>query len=299
MRATREHLLRSVREHRLWEPGMTVAVAVSGGGDSMALLELLVATAYGHGARLSVVTVDHGIHADSASWADLVLDRARSHGLPGSVLRLGLGPQASEADARSARYAALDGLNVDRVALAHHRRDQAETVVVHLLRGTGPRGLAGMPRVRGRYVRPALDLDPDELARYRPATCVDDPANTDPDFLRVRVRTELLPLIEHLREGSVAALARSAGLAREDDDLLSALADVLPLARQALLAAPRPLARRRLHSALGPVGTGLVEAGLALIARGGGQLDLDADRVLVVDGDEVRVQGRDRGDRAR
>lgn len=288
----KQAVLAAIRTHGLWEPGHRVAVAVSGGSDSTALLELLIATAGVHGGALEVVTVDHGIHPASAGWARDVAERARAHGLSCTIASLGLGAGASEDVARTARYAVLDGLDVDRVALAHHRRDQAETVLVNLLRGTGPRGLGGMAWRRGRYVRPVLDRAPEELHAWRPEAWVDDPANADPRHLRAAVRRELLPLLEALREGSVAALARSASLAREDDALLRELAGELPLRASVLAQAPRPLARRRLEGLVGPVGTGVLEAALACVARGSGRVALDGERDLVVSGDDVLMVGR-------
>lgn len=288
----KQAVLSSIRAHRLWEPGHRVAVAVSGGSDSTALLELLVATSGLHGAALEVVTVDHGIHPSSAGWARDVAARAAGRGLRCTVASLALGPGTSEEAARRARYSVLDGLDVDRVALAHHLRDQAETVLVHLLRGTGPRGLGAMAWRRGRYVRPVLDRSPEELRAWRPDTWVEDPANDDPRHLRVAVRQELLPRMEALRVGSVAALARSASLAREDDDLLRALAAELPLRASVLGSAPRPLARRRLEALMGPVGTGVLEAALMCVARGSGRVAVDAGRALVVEGDDVLMVGR-------
>lgn len=293
----KQRLIAAIRGRSLWAPGDRVAVAASGGGDSMALLELLVATRGLHGGDLSVVSVDHGIHADSGRWAAAVEARARHHGLRCDVFALGLGRDASEADARAARYAVFDGLDVERVALAHHRRDQAETVLVNLLRGTGPRGLAGMAWRRGRYVRPLLDVEPEALHAWRPAGVVDDPANDDPDFLRVRIRTELLPLLEDIRTGATAALARTASLAREDADLLDELAAALPFTRAALAAAPRPVARRRLRQALGSLGTGVIEAALDAVVRGSGAVRLDRERLLLVGRTlQITSAGEPRGD---
>src|SRR5690606_25781808 len=140
-------------------------------------------------------------------------------GLPCAVVRLGLGPGASEAVCRDARYAALDDVDADVVALAHHRDDQAETALLGLLRGGGTRAIGGMAWRRGRYVRPLLDVGRDEVrawAASRGLAWRDDPTNARPDFLRNRVRHELIPLLEALRAGSVTALARGAGHAAED-----------------------------------------------------------------------------------
>jgi tRNA(Ile)-lysidine synthase len=204
----------NVAQRGLWAPGQRVAVAVSGGLDSCVLLQLLIDTLRWHGASLSVVTVDHGTRKDSASHADFVETLARAAQLPCERFSLHLGEGASEAACRDARYACLAAVNADVVALAHHRDDQAETVLINLMRGTGPRGLAGMSWKRGRYARPLLDVPRSEIdawASARGLSWVEDPSNTDPRFLRNRVRHELLPLIESIRPGSTAAIARSAG----------------------------------------------------------------------------------------
>lgn len=209
----RHHVGATVRDRALWAPGDRVAVAVSGGADSLALLDLLEVTRRWHGGALEVVTVDHGIREGSADDAAFVWELARSRGLPCTWVSLGLRGGASEAECRDARYRALAGLSVARVALAHHRDDLAETVLLHLLRGTGPRGFAGMAWRRDRYVRPLLDVPRADLRRWlawRGLAWRDDPTNTDPGRLRNRLRHEVLPLLEDVRPGGVAAIARGA-----------------------------------------------------------------------------------------
>ncbi len=203
----------TVRDRALWSPGDRVAVAVSGGADSVALLDLLDLTRRWHQGRLEVVTVDHGLRDGSADDAAFVWELARSRGLPCTWVSLGLRAGASEAECRDARYRALDALSADHVALAHHRDDLAETVLLHLVRGTGVRGLVGMRWRRGRYVRPLLDVARDDLRRWlrwRELSWREDPTNSDPGRLRNRLRHEVLPLLEDLRPGAVAAVARSA-----------------------------------------------------------------------------------------
>lgn len=276
----------SVVRHRLWEAGDRVAVAVSGGVDSVVLLDVLVRTAGWHGAVLSVVTVDHGTRADTAAEAAFVEALAQEHGLPCLRVDLALGPASQDA-CRRARYAAFHALDVDRVALAHHQDDQAETVLINLLRGTGPAGLEGMTRRRGRYVRPLLDVSRHAIAAYaeeRGLAWREDPSNASERYLRSRVRHELLPLLEDLRPGATVAVARSATLAAEQGAVLDALVPDDPWSRAWIAEGPEPVVRRFL------LGSGLanthVDALLDAARRGTGTVTLP-DATLTVRGDRV------------
>ena len=200
-----------------------VAAAVSGGADSLALAAGLAFERPGSGA----LVVDHGLQDGSADVAERAAAQCRGLGLDAQVLTVAVdGP--GEAPARAARYAALDAASYDAVLLGHTLDDQAETVLLGLARGSGARALAGMAPVRGRYRRPLLGLD---RATTR-AACAeaglvpwDDPHNDDPSYARVRVRRDVLPVLEQaLGPGVAAALARSAAQLREDADALDALA---------------------------------------------------------------------------
>lgn len=254
-RAIAQASLDAIRRHRLWEPGDRVLVAVSGGRDSVVLLDLLCETAGVHGARLELGTVDHGTRAGSAGDADFAAALGAARGLPVHRFALGLGAGASEATCREARYAALRSVGAARVAVAHHRADQAETVLLRLLRGTGPAGLAAMRPRAGDLVRPLLGLDPGDLAAWAASRGLgwrEDPSNGDPRHLRNRVRAELLPLLEALRAGAVAALCRTAALCAEQADALDAAAPPLrdPLDVGALREASPAVARREVLRAL-------------------------------------------------
>ncbi len=174
-----------------------MAVAVSGGADSVALLHLLVEGVALHGGVLSVVTVDHGTRPDSAADADFVLARAASLGLPARAVRAALGPEASEAACRSARAEAYASEPADVIALGHHADDLAETAVLAWLRGHGSRGLGSLRPRAGRLVRPLLEVPRATLRAWldaRGLTWREDPTNASPRFLRNRVRHEVLPL---------------------------------------------------------------------------------------------------------
>src|SRR5438067_12066520 len=210
----RTHLART---HLLGEP-VVALVAVSGGADSVALLDLLHTLTPELGLSLVVAHVDHGIRSDSGTVARQVGELAEGYELPFEVGELSLGPDATETVARRARYAWLGEVQRRHGAryleTAHHRDDQVETILLRLLRGSAPAGLAGMPaRARGGLVRPLLaftHLDLVEHVTARGLPVHHDPANRDPRHLRSWVRTVLLPLVSaRLGEGARADLARA------------------------------------------------------------------------------------------
>jgi tRNA(Ile)-lysidine synthase len=222
-------------------PGTPAACAVSGGADSLALLVLAVAG----GLRVTAVHVDHGLRPESHREAALVEEAARRLGTGFASERVHVAPGPNlEARARVARYAALP----PGVLTGHTADDQAETVLLNLLRGAGLDGLAGMRPVG----HPLLLL----RRRDTRAVCAavglvpfDDPSNTSREHRRNRVRHEVMPLLDDVAGRDVAeVVARQARLLRDDADLLDALAaDVDPTDARALAAAPPPLARRAIR----------------------------------------------------
>ncbi len=217
-----------VRAARLFPRPGAALVAVSGGPDSIALLDLMQGVAAELGLTLVVAHADHQIRADSGAVAAAVRDAAETRGLSFELGELGLGPTTTETAARSARQAWLRALRRRRdaryIVLGHTRDDQVETILMRVLRGSAPAGLAAMAaRARGGLIRPLLSFSKAELAAHA-AQCGlvthDDPANRDPRHLRSWVRTALLPLLEArlgpglrddvLRVGDAAALERRA-----------------------------------------------------------------------------------------
>ena len=195
----RAHLARA----RLFRTPGSALVAVSGGGDSVALLDLLHGVASELGLTLVVAHVDHGIQPGSRLVGSAVRELAAKYGLPFELGELSLGPDATETTARRARYAWLREVQhrsgAAYLVTAHHQDDQIETVVLRALRGSAPAGLAGIAR-KGRdgLVRPLLPFTHRELMDHiaaRGLTAHDDPANADPRHLRSWVRTTLLPLL--------------------------------------------------------------------------------------------------------
>lgn len=215
-------------------PAGRALVAVSGGPDSVALLDLLAASTDLHRLDLVVAHFDHGIHAESGAVAARVRALAESMGLPFDIARGELGPHAGETAARSARYAFLEAarsrVGAASIFLAHHADDQAETVLMRLLAGSGPAGLAAMAPVSGPLVRPLLPFRRVELARYvqdRALPVWLDPANEDTRHQRAWLRTELLPRLRNRLPDVDAALIRTAAHARRDRRGWDALLDLL------------------------------------------------------------------------
>lgn len=225
-------------------------VACSGGADSLALAAAAAFVGLPSGASCGLVTVDHGLQDGSAEQAQRVAALGRRLGLhPVVVCRVEVGASGGpEAAARAARYEALAGLDAT-VLLGHTLDDQAESVLLGLGRGSGPRSIAGMRPVDGRWRRPLLGIRRAVTERAcRAAGLVPwaDPHNADPRFRRVRLRAEVLPLLEDVLAGGVAeALARTAEQLQHD---LEALDQLTPLTDEvaALAALPRALRTRAL-----------------------------------------------------
>jgi tRNA(Ile)-lysidine synthase len=217
---------------RLAPRGSTVLLAVSGGPDSQALLDLAARVKDALGLRLFAAGVDHGLRAEAARELDLAAALADSHGIPFARLRVTVpGGGNLLAQARRARYAALRRhareVGARRIALAHTATDQVETVLMRLARGSALRGAAGIPERRGSLVRPLLGIDRPAIERYlneRGIPFATDPSNADPRRARARLRASVLPTLAGLNPGFAAQFARFARLARADERLLARLA---------------------------------------------------------------------------
>lgn len=235
--------------------GRDVLIAVSGGADSLALAAVTAFEARTAGWALRAVIVDHRLQAQSADVARHAGEQLAELGVDARIVEVSVGERGGpEAAARQARYAALDADPADVIVLAHTLDDQAETVLLGLGRGSGPRAIAGMPAVSGRYRRPLLALrrtETEQICRAHGLTWWDDPHNADPKYRRVRIRNEVLPLLEDVLSGGVVeALGRTADQIRADVDFLDALAarhDDLTVA--ALVELPEALRLRVLRRA--------------------------------------------------
>jgi len=229
----------TIRRRMRLPRGARVLAAVSGGADSVALAWVLADLAQ-RGA-LVLAGIGHLNHqlrgADADADEAFVAALAVRLGVPcrssrADVASLAAGRGESiEAAARRARYAwlaeAAAELGATHIATGHTLDDQAETVLLRLLRGAGTRGLSGIRATRGAVIRPLLDCRREEIRGYltaRGETFREDSSNADVSIARNRLRHELLPVIERLAPGGVDALARTASLAADDEDVLSSLA---------------------------------------------------------------------------
>jgi len=185
--------------------GRTVLAAVSGGGDSQAMLSVLARLARPLGYRLAAHGVDHGLRPEAGAELDKAEALAARLGVTFGRTRLTLARGGNlQARARDARYAALREVAAPDEALlatAHHADDRAETVLLRLLRGAGPRGLAVLAPRAQDVIRPLVRAGKRDVLLHLERHCLDfaeDPSNRDAAFLRVRVRHEALPLLEQL-----------------------------------------------------------------------------------------------------
>ncbi|GAM11358.1 tRNA(Ile)-lysidine synthase [Geobacter sp. OR-1] len=228
---------RTIREHGLFQPGQTVVVAVSGGVDSVVLLDYLAAR---RDLALSLVVahLNHSLRGEESDADEaFVRGLAGRHGFIFESARVDVtslareGRLSLEEAGREARYRFLSQVaeqaGADVIALAHHADDQAETVLMRLIRGSGPAGLAGMaPRsADGRYVRPLLEVSRREIEAYARQQSLffrTDSSNADPAFLRNRIRLELLPLLKGYNPAIVERLADTAAIMSADEALLTA-----------------------------------------------------------------------------
>ena len=247
--------------------GDSAIVAVSGGADSLALAYALNKEAPDLAITLIAVTIDHQLQTGSADQAKKVQEQLKAMGYQEVIIEKVSVVEKSglEADARTARYAALDAIahayGASQIFLGHTRDDQAETVLLGLARGSGTRSLSGMATVNGKYARPFLQLTRAQtVAACEEAeiTPWNDPHNANEKFSRVRVRNKVMPVMEEeIGPGIAVALARSAAILRDDADALDEMAqavisriDLSDLDCAALAELPRAIRSRVLRAAI-------------------------------------------------
>lgn len=231
---------------RLTPKGLSILVAVSGGPDSLCLLDALTRQAARRGWRLGVACLDHGLRPESRAEAARVRGEAEARGLPFYTARVDVKGRARrsghslEATAREVRYGWLARIaraeGYDAVATGHTADDQAETVILRLLRGAGATGLAGMradgriPGMEVRLLRPLLSTTRAEVEAYcraRRLAPSHDASNDDPTFTRNRIRRELIPTLEAYNPNIRRTLARAAEVTAGEAEALQAFGDLL------------------------------------------------------------------------
>lgn len=269
-----EQVLATIERHRMFDGGDKVVVAFSGGPDSTCLLDVLARMRGKLGLDVTVAHVDHGLSESSAEVAAKLSTTVAEAGFEIHVVRIPdlEGPNL-HARARDFRYGFLDLVaereSAPRVATGHTLDDRVETTLARLVHGAGTSGLAGIPPVEGKRVRPLIGLRRGETRDY----CIEcglefyeDPGNEDQRFERAAVRTRLIPVIEERwGEGAVRAMAQSSERLREDAGALAQLAERLyqdivkvegataRMSTDALLSMPRAFRRRILELAVGRV----------------------------------------------
>jgi tRNA(Ile)-lysidine synthase len=228
-------VLETIGRRRLLGRGDRVLVALSGGADSVALLgamlELRRAGAVG---EVAAAHVDHQLRADSGEDARFCRELAARLGVPIEIAAVAVAPGNVQAQARRARYRALAGVaakvGAGRIATAHTRSDQAETFLLRALRGSGARGLSGIPPRRGAIVRPLIDQPREAVLEYLRQSCLswrEDPSNAGRKYQRNRLRHDAMPALRALAPGVERALARAADLLRADERALERAAKEL------------------------------------------------------------------------
>ena len=287
------------RWHMLPPEGGVILCAVSGGRDSVCLLHYLTTIAPRRGFTVAAAHLNHRMRPEAQRDEDFVRGLCREWNVPfyteaapvyEMAARWGLGVEET---GRRLRYdfflRTADAIGAAYIATAHHAQDQAETVLLNLLRGTGPEGLGGIPPVRGRIIRPLLQTGRAEIEDYLQKNglpYVEDSTNEDTHYARNRLRRELWPQLETVNPAVTRAIGRTAEIVRGENAYLDTLAaERLPaegtaVETAALLAAPEPLRPRMVRLLLDRLPTGKkdvsavhMDAVLAL-AEGGGTLDL-------------------------
>jgi len=261
----------AVSLHHIFEPGERVVVAVSGGPDSLALLSVLREILPAVPLHLTVAHFDHAWRPDSQDDRDFVASMAAKWGYEFQTARAAGGTPHTESAARTARYAFLRRIagetNSTAIALGHTQDDQVETLLLHLLRGSGSRGLGAMRRRDRDLARPLLDISRHQIETYLARlhlTPRRDPSNEDPRFTRNRLRQQLLPAIDAFDSGARELLARTADILGEEDryldDAIAHLSDDLVRDRVAFAKLPPALQRRLVRRLVPAAGFLEVEA---------------------------------------
>lgn len=255
------------RWHMLPPEGGVILCAVSGGRDSVCLLHYLTTIAPRRGFTVAAAHLNHRMRPEAQRDEDFVRGLCREWNVPfyteaapvyEMAARWGLGVEET---GRRLRYDFLlrtaDAIGAAYIATAHHAQDQAETVLLNLLRGTGPQGLAGIPPVRGSIIRPLLETSRQEIEEYLEENGiphVEDETNSDRSMTRNRLRLDIMPLLKELYPGAEGSICRTAEILRREEEYWQAQADaVLPpdgaeLDRESLLRLPYALRLRVLRA---------------------------------------------------
>lgn len=310
----RKKLLNTISKYRMINTGDVIVAGISGGPDSVCMLDGLVALKDRLKIDILVAHYEHGLR----KWEDeretqFVRTLARKYNLNFESEKGNLSSRGSlssiEEKARDARYGFLESLkekyNADKIALAHTMNDQAETVLMRLLRGSGIKGLSGIPPVRGHIIRPLIEIKREEVLKYlsdRNLSYVFDSSNIDTRFLRNSIRLKLLPELENYQKKTVERLAKLSDILREDSEFLEKLGDkwlsenaiqknhqtiILPADKFMLL--ETPIKKRVVQRAISSIHGGLrrinsthIESAIELVNKNKGHLELTLPGRIII-----------------
>ncbi|HHX53718.1 MAG TPA: tRNA lysidine(34) synthetase TilS [Clostridiales bacterium] len=273
----------------------SVLCALSGGSDSVCLLDLMVRICSERGIKLYAAHVNHLIRGDEAFYdARFCSELCESRGilLFSGVFDVPAAAKAAkqplELAAREIRYRYFESLcrlwGIDRIAVAHNAYDNAETLIFNLCRGASLRGAGGIPPVRGNIIRPLIGCEKSLILDYcaeKSLAYVTDSTNAETIYTRNFIRSEIIPALKRVDPAAVAAISRFSAYARRDDEYLESLAAALPADAQvselAALADPiltRWLRRRCLEAGAGELESRHIEAAAGFIKSGVGAVDI-------------------------
>ncbi len=230
-----QNVLNFIKENKLIVPGERIGVGVSGGSDSMALVHILHSLRDELDIDVIAICVDHGIREESRDEANFVVEKCKEMGVRAYKFRIDAPKLAKEKNvsletaAREGRYGVFNSLFkkdvVDKIALAHHMSDQAETILMHIFRGSGVSGARGMdPERDGHFIRPLLNTSKQEIMQYVSQNSIDyvsDSSNDDNSFSRNYLRNVIIPQIESKWPNVVGSIVAFGGAVREDEDYIN------------------------------------------------------------------------------
>ncbi len=230
-----EKVTRTIRKYNMLSGGERVLVALSGGPDSVCLLDILNELKEQWGLFLSALYVDHGLRPEETpEEIEFCKNISRQYGIEFNAISVKVKDYAGQTGltiqeaARVLRYHCLEQeairTDADRIATGHHLDDQAETIVMRLIRGTGRKGLSGIPPVRGRVIRPLIEIPRDEIEAYlsrKGLKYIVDSSNLKDEYLRNRIRREVMPVLKRFNPNLLKTLSRTAQIMREEDDFIN------------------------------------------------------------------------------
>lgn len=230
-----QNILNFIQKNKLISPGERIGVGVSGGSDSMALLHFLSQNAEKLDIEVIAIHIDHGIREESRDEANFVISKCKEMGVRAYKFRIEALKLAKEKGlsvetaAREGRYAIFESLFkkdvVDKIALAHHLSDQAETILMHIFRGSGMSGARGMEPIRdGKYIRPMLTTSKEEIldyANFNNLDYVEDASNSDVTYSRNFLRNVVLPQVSKKWPGTIKAVCQFGETLKEDDEYIN------------------------------------------------------------------------------